>query len=188
MLSINDLLNHEIRLPSLSPEMPPINLRLPTEAPSDSGTEASNNEEDSSKAMPYTMSDDLEIFKCIVAYYGTQFTGKIPWSFWQTYKQITGSPRSNSSLYHHWNGAMKKKYAGFINTGRLNDCIMWLESAIMSERSISNPYTQHTGTPLCHNRSSPPVQLSAPQFQTGGQTLCRFVSYPNYTYSQINFM
>ena len=63
---------------------------------------------DSGRSAPYTLRDDLMIFKVVATYYGFGFHGKIPWSFWQTYKRVTGSNRSNSSLYHHWNGAMKK--------------------------------------------------------------------------------
>ncbi|KAK8886390.1 hypothetical protein M9Y10_041853 [Tritrichomonas musculus] len=129
---------------------------------------------DSGRSAPYTLHDDLSIFKVVAAYYGFGFHGKIPWSFWQTYKRATGSTRSNSSLYHHWNGAMKKKYDAFISNGRLNDCILWLETAVMAEQSsnaclspqmINNGNNiqpvQHAGTPLFHNRSEPPVSLIA---------------------------
>lgn len=132
---------------------------------------------DSGRSAPYTLHDDLSIFKVVAAYYGFGFHGKIPWSFWQTYKRATGSTRSNSSLYHHWNGAMKKKYDAFISNGRLSDCILWLETAVMAEQSsnvclnsqLSNAGSihgspdiqQHTGTPLFHNRSEPPISLVA---------------------------
>jgi hypothetical protein len=120
-----------------------------------------NEESDDSevnRASPYTMADDLSILKVVGAYYGTTFRGKIPWSFWQTYKRVTGSNRSTSSLYHHWNGAIKKKYDAFLSTGRLSDCILWLETAVMTEERPT-VMTLPTGAPLRHYRSEPPVPL-----------------------------
>jgi hypothetical protein len=43
---------------------------------------------------------------------------------------MSGSPRSTSSLYHHWNGSIWKKYKSFVTTGKLSECIQWIESGI----------------------------------------------------------
>jgi hypothetical protein len=113
---------------------------------------------DVSRSNPYTVADDLLILKVASAYFGATFRGKIPWSFWQTYKRVTGSSRSTSSLYHHWNGAIKKKYDAFLSAGRLSDCILWLETAVMTEERpplLAVP----TGAPLRHSDSEPPVPL-----------------------------
>jgi hypothetical protein len=117
---------------------------------------------DSGRSSPYSLADDLSILKVVGAYFGTDNPGKIPWSFWQTYKRVTGSTRSNSSLYHHWNGSIKRKYDGFLSTGRLNDCILWLETAVMSVEATGTAPAP-AGSPLRHHRSEPPVAL------TGGQ-------------------
>jgi hypothetical protein len=107
-----------------------------------------------SRSAPYTIIDDLSILKVVAAYYGFGFQGKIPWSFWQTYKRVAHSTRSNSSLYHHWNGAMRKKYEQFLTTGRINECIVWLETAAMADHP-----PPPAGTPLCHVQSEPPIRL-----------------------------
>jgi hypothetical protein len=114
---------------------------------------------DASRSAPYTLVDDLSILKVVAAYYGFGFQGKIPWSFWQTYKRVTHSTRSNSSLYHHWNGAMRKKYEQFLTTGRMSECILWLETAAMADHAPPTPAGPPAGTPLCHVRSEPPVRL-----------------------------
>jgi hypothetical protein len=110
------------------------------------------------RSNPYTMADDFSILKVVGSYFGTTFHGKIPWSFWQTYKKVTGSTRSTSSLYHHWNGAIKKKYDAFLSTGRLSDCILWLETAVMTQ-DTPQLFTMPAGTPLKHYGSEPPVPL-----------------------------
>jgi hypothetical protein len=104
--------------------------------------------------------DDMEILKFTGAYYGMNFHGKLPWSFWQTFKRTTGSTRSTSSLYHHWNGAMKKKYGAFLDNGKLGDCIQWLETAIVAvqQQQPQPPMDQTwqpTGAPLVHVSSQP---------------------------------
>lgn len=132
---------------------------------------------DSGRSAPYTLRDDLMIFKVVATYYGFGFHGKIPWSFWQTFKRVTGSNRSNSSLYHHWNGAMKKKYEAFIDNGRLSDCILWLETAVMAEQTSpvqDQPPIQHSGTPLFHNKSQPSMPLvipTSPRYQKQQQPM-----------------
>jgi hypothetical protein len=82
------------------------------------------------RANPYTQQEDLNILKFVALYHGVSFRGKIPWSFWFVYKQGTGSPRSTSSLYHHWTVAMKKKYGTFIDGGRLGDLVRWIEDMV----------------------------------------------------------
>ncbi|OHS94099.1 hypothetical protein TRFO_11367 [Tritrichomonas foetus] len=115
------------------------------------------------KSPQYSLTDDLLILKTINSYYGTAFHGRVPWSFWQTFRKTTGNRRSSSSLYHHWNGAMKRKYGSFLSQGRLTECIQWIETAIesakpMQRRQIDDEYT---GMPLQHNWSLPPVPIKA---------------------------
>jgi hypothetical protein len=119
-------------------------------------------EPDPSRSAPYTLLDDLSIFKVVAAYYGFDFRGKIPWSFWQTYRRVANSNRSNSSLYHHWNGAMRKKYDHFLSGGRMCDCIAWLETAAAASQAATAHHAMPTGAPLCHMRSEPPVRLGVP--------------------------
>jgi hypothetical protein len=132
---------------------------------------------ESVRSSPYTLHDDLSIFKVVAAYYGFDFHGKIPWSFWQTYKRVTHSTRSNSSLYHHWNGAMKKRYEPFLATGRISDCILWLETAAMAEQMPSTQLAMPTGAPLCHFRSEPAVALPQPPQPPDGRALVRTSSH-----------
>lgn len=171
-----------------------IQMQMPTEMPHplieggiSQGTGEDINGLDMSRSAPYTLLDDLSIFKVVATYYGIGFHGKIPWSFWQTYKRVTGSTRSNSSLYHHWNGAMKKKYEAFISKGRLSECIMWLETAVNAEQTSSmmppppqQPSVPHAGVPLCHNRSQPSMPLMMPsQSQNQPLSLIRTASCLN---------
>ncbi|EAY12694.1 hypothetical protein TVAG_117160 [Trichomonas vaginalis G3] len=58
---------------------------------------------------------------------------------------------------------MKKKYESFITTGRLSDCIAWLETAIQAERAPMPPIQDmmpHAGMPLMHMKSQPSVPLA----------------------------
>lgn len=162
MASLDELLNKKVHLPpirGLVTEMPKVSISAP-QPKQDQPNDAPDG--DMSKSLPYSLQDDLSIFNVILKYYGDGFHGKIPWSFWQTYKKLTGSTRSNSSLYHHWNGAMRKKYESFIHTGRLKACVDWLETAIHAERNpqqyAPEPF-QPTGMPLTHIHSTPPVPL-----------------------------
>jgi hypothetical protein len=174
-MNIADLLNsrHPIVPPisSLRGEIPPLVAgsfqpapwtRPPIAAADDSEVS------DSGRSSPYTLADDLSILKVVGAYFGTDNPGKIPWSFWQTYKRVTGSTRSNSSLYHHWNGSVKRKYDTFLSTGRLNDCILWLETAVMTGDAPPPP-PPPAGSPLRHHRSEPPAPLA----NEGGRALIR---------------
>jgi hypothetical protein len=105
----------------------------------------------------------MDILKFIAAYYGMDFHGKLPWSLWQTFKRTTGSPRSTSSLYHHWNGAMKKKYGAFLEGGKLSDCIQWLERAVFAvQQNQALPSMDqflHDGAPLARTNSLPPEPM-----------------------------
>ncbi|OHS96727.1 hypothetical protein TRFO_37076 [Tritrichomonas foetus] len=115
-----------------------------------------------SKTPQYTLEDDLIIFKTINSYYGTAFHGRVPWSFWQTFRKVTGNERSSSSLYHHWNGAMRRKYGTYLSAGRIHDCIAWIEQALSADKSPSakaQDDKQITGHPLQHNWSLPPRPL-----------------------------
>lgn len=163
MATIAELLNNKkVTLPPLQgvkTDMPSIIVAPPPETPAPSFEDPTP---DLSKSAPYTLVDDLSIFNVIMKYYGDGFHGKIPWSFWQTYKRVSGSTRSNSSLYHHWNGAMKKKYESFIATGRLSECVAWLETAIAADSTppqFGHDPLQHAGAPLIPIRSQPPVPL-----------------------------
>lgn len=113
------------------------------------------------KTPQYTLADDLLILKTINSYYGTAFHGRVPWSFWQTFRKVTGNKRSPSSLYHHWNGAMKRKYGSFLNHGKINECISWIETAMESGKPSpkENSDSEFTGLPLAHNWSLPPAPL-----------------------------
>ena len=113
------------------------------------------------KTPQYTLADDLLILKTINSYYGTAFHGRVPWSFWQTFRKVTGNKRSPSSLYHHWNGAMKRKYGSFLNHGKINECISWIETAMESGKPSQkeNSDNEFTGLPLAHNWSFPPAPL-----------------------------
>lgn len=84
------------------------------------------------KGKPTTFSvlEDISILKAMRLYIGKNVSLKIPWSFWQLYRRYTGSQRSDSSLYHHWNGAMVKKYGNFIKDGKIDECIQWAESTL----------------------------------------------------------
>lgn len=107
---------------SFAPDMPLLDL------PTAQREEVSK--EETAKPTPFTLKEDLGILKCIRAYFGSNFAadGKVPWSFWHTYRKTTGSWRSNSSLYHHWIGSICRKYKVFLENGRLDDCINFVEA------------------------------------------------------------
>ena len=168
-MDIHELLNKKVQLAeatSLPPECAPSRVHFDrASVPVSQSTPPVIEDDDSARSNPYTLMDDLSIFRVVTWYYGLNFRGKIPWSFWQTYKRATGSTRSNSSLYHHWNGAMKKKYESFISTGRLSDCILWLETAVRAEQARMAPpppVVPHAGLPLCHSMSGPQIPIVGP--------------------------
>lgn len=123
-----------------------------------------NQQQTIEKTPQYTLADDLLILKTINSYYGTAFHGRVPWSFWQTFRKVTGNKRSPSSLYHHWNGAMKRKYGSFLNHGKINECISWIETAMESGRPAQKENSSENGgdfagMPLAHNWSFPPAPI-----------------------------
>ncbi|OHS98764.1 hypothetical protein TRFO_01801 [Tritrichomonas foetus] len=111
------------------------------------------NKNQAKESGQYTLIDDLSIIRAIASYYGMHFSGKIPWSFWQTYKRATKSDRSTSSLYHHWSGVMQKKYGGFIAAGKISDCIAWLEAASGYKSSSSHTHQQSSIPKFSSNSS-----------------------------------
>jgi hypothetical protein len=90
-----------------------------------SGEDCQNN-----RAVPYSLEDDLAILRAVCACYGCEFCGNIPWSFWETFKRVTGSSRSISSLYHHWKGPMQNKYVRFLESRKFYECMRWIEATL----------------------------------------------------------
>jgi hypothetical protein len=178
-MDIADLLNRPPSFPARKADaripILPRDLATAVGRPLDADSDGPD-DPNSARSSPYTLNEDVSIFKVVAAYYGVTFRGKIPWSFWQTYKRVTHSMRSNSSLYHHWNGAMKKKYECFLASGRIGECIAWLETAAMAE---PRPAPVPTGAPLCHVRSEPPVPLKhpPPAPPSAGRALVRTASH-----------
>ena len=128
------------------------------------------------KPSTFTTMEDISILKTMKMYFGNLVNPKIPWSFWQLYRRMTGSQRSDSSLYHHWNGSMMKKYGGFIREGRIDDCINWAESTFQLEsRKINPENTQNR--PLFHAKSmqNVPIQIY-PHESNSPKTLLHFNS------------
>lgn len=115
-----------------------------------------------SKATTFTSAEDVTILKALRLYLGKSASLKVPWSFWQFYRKLSGSQRSDSSLYHHWNGAMVKKYGCFIKDGRIDDCIKWAESSIDFSRRTEMNQQRIEGKSLVHANSE--QVLSPPYF------------------------
>lgn len=106
--------------------------------------------------MNFTVLEDIAILKAMRLYLGKNVSLKIPWSFWQFYRKFTGSQRSDSSLYHHWNGAMVKKYCNFIKDGRIDECISWAENSCESKEikaELESESAQPDQRMLIHSRS-----------------------------------
>ena len=120
----------------------------------------SENEDENSKTPQYTLADDLLILQTIKSYYGTAFRGRVPWSFWQTFRKVTGNTRSSSSLYHHWNGAMRRKYGAYLSRGQIDECLSWIEQAMASGKQLQRKVMEVSGSPLTHNWSLPPVPIT----------------------------
>ena len=91
------------------------------------------------KPTTFTILEDISILRAMRLYLGPSIPVKIPWSFWQVYRKFCGSQRSDSSLYHHWNGAMLKKYGNLIKEGRIDDCIRWAEDSLDMKSSKADP-------------------------------------------------
>jgi hypothetical protein len=136
------------------------------------------------KAITFTTAEDLTILKAMRLYLGKSVSLKVPWSFWQFYRKFSGSQRSDSSLYHHWNGAMVKKYGCFIKDGRIDDCIKWVESSLDYSKKGKSSQKKLEARSLIHTRSQ--QVLSMPYFVTeaneedkekGERQLTRFNSF-----------
>ena len=98
------------------------------------------NEDDKQiKSNPYTIEDDILIINAVANFYGSTFHGKVPWSFWNTLIATKKLSRTNSSLYHHWNGAMMRKYGEFLKTGHLRECIKWLQDSKLENLKSRTP-------------------------------------------------
>ena len=115
------------------------------------------------KTVFFTPSEDLALFKTLFAYYGAKPINKVPWSFWDLYRRTTGSDRSDSSLYHHWNGSIVKKYGRLLREGRLHECIQIAEAETEKQAPFDFPSSK----------------LSYSQSQAAYGPL---VSYPQYYY------
>ena len=137
------------------------------------------------KQTTFSALEDISILKAMRLYLGKNVTFKIPWSFWQIYRRSTGSQRSDSSLYHHWNGAMAKKYSNFIKDGRIDECIKWAESALDVEslkRERQASQEQPESRALIHTRSHqvvPPSYFNLNDEQTDTNPQPRHLAHFN---------
>jgi hypothetical protein len=126
--------------------------------------EASTNNRKGLKVPQYSLEDDVQILRMIKSFYGWQFRGRVPWGFWETFRKATSTVRSSSSLYHHWNGVMNRKYGSFLVHGLIDECIAWLEgeiefrnlnaSRLHTGQTVSRPPEKHTpaSTANCDDR------------------------------------
>jgi hypothetical protein len=60
----------------------------------------------------------------------------------------------------------------FLANGRIMDCILCLEAAIMAQQAIPQSPCPPTGHPLCHHFSQPPAPLTPPLVRTASQHTC----------------
>ena len=139
-----------------------LDMEMRTASPREESSEAQAEGAREIKTPQYSLADDLMILKAIFNYYGNNFNGKVPWSFWQTFSKVSTNARSSSSLYHHWNGSMRKKYGPLIADGRLEQCIAWVEQTISSGKKLRNNPFKMAGLPLTHNWSAPRSQIYGP--------------------------
>lgn len=100
------------------------------------------------KPTTFTVLEDISILRAMRMYLGPNIPLKIPWNFWQLYRKFSGSLRSDSSLYHHWNGAMIKKYGNLIKEGRIDECIRWAESSLDIKSSKAEPQHESDKGPV----------------------------------------
>jgi hypothetical protein len=80
--------------------------------------------DDEPRLSLYTLVDNLLMLTAVGVSDRLEFSGKMPWSFWQTYKCMVGLKRSISSLNHHWNGATRRRYEVFLTRGKFSDCVL----------------------------------------------------------------
>ena len=116
---------------TISSEFPTINLVIPDfkkafdcslndddkmiDSPT-SPTEANSERDDDKKdkPVPFTHEEDTGIMQSVLNYFGP--VQKVPWSYWQIYKKAYGTWRSTSSLYHHWERILSRKFKLFCET------------------------------------------------------------------------
>lgn len=162
--------SQRVQLPpisSIAPGMPTLHLTLPQSTEECAPNTAPDSDTEYIKPIAFTPLEDISILRTIRLFYGRQFTGTIPWSFWQIYKRATGSERSTSSLYHHWKGAMRKKFEVFLRDGRIDDCIRWAESALEIENASTSYMPKERNQKknvLIHTKSH---QEIPPEFEFG---------------------
>jgi hypothetical protein len=82
-----------------------------------------------SQIVTFSKAEDVTILYAVRRSYGVDFSGNLPWSFWDIYKKLTNSERSFSSLYHHWNRSLLRKYGALLSAARINDAISLAETA-----------------------------------------------------------
>jgi hypothetical protein len=151
--------------PPAPPPPPPVRASIPAGLVDLSG-----------QSVPYTPQEDLTILKFVGVYFGLNFRGPLPWSFWPTFRQSIGSVRSISSLYHHWTGSMTKKYGSYLTTGKLADCIRWLENSVPEAEFFAPPLLNpQAGYRLVHVASEPPGAIGG-HFEAS-RTLVRTPSF-----------
>ena len=119
------------------------------------------------KTVFFTPSEDLSLFKTLYAYYGNKPITKVPWSFWDLLRRTTGSDRSDSSLYHHWNGSIVKKYGKLLREGRLHECIQIAEAETKKQTpySIGPPKLAYSQSQAAYQPLVPYPQYYCPTYQ-----------------------
>lgn len=176
---MNMIKDKKIQLPpisSLAPDMPYFAIKLPNNIVENKHITVIP-ESNHPKSSLFTPHEDVEILKTMRMFFGQEFNNRIPWSFWQVYRRATGSTRSDSSLYHHWNGAMKKKYGSFLTEKRLEDCIKWAETALELENARLSYDNQRTNPhPLLRTKSH---QAIPPEFCPSQQIGYNGIVYTN---------
>jgi len=114
-----------------------------------------------SKTDFFSPEEDITLFKTVLMYFGQTSIETIPWSFWKFYRKATGSKRSDSSLYHHWNGSVQRKYGFLIKSGRISECIRSAEAMLDFKRMNEQKRAQNTESPSSQGPNSPnPVSNS----------------------------
>lgn len=138
------------------------------------------------KPTVFTAEEDLEIFKAMKMYLGKDFGKKIPWSFWQVFRKMSGSKRSDSSLYHHWNGSIEKKYGNLIRDGKIDDCIKAAESALEIEKKTTekNPCNER---PLVYSQSLREFNQFDNRYLTPVCNARPIVHFPSFTTPFVNY-
>jgi len=154
------------------------------------------------KAKPatFTLSEDITILKAIRYYIGSKPGVKIPWSFWQLYRKFSGSKRSDSSLYHHWNGSMIKKFGSILKDGTIDECIRWAEDSLLHEAAnassiVNSVFSEQMSAQnrlLLHTNSYSYIPIQYSQTNMGmfgdqNRQLTHFASMQNYPVFPIHY-